>query len=105
MVEFVKDKEHLNKVLEENKLVLLDFSAEWCGPCKSFEPIFAEYAVENSATIKCLKINIDENQDIALQYNVRSIPALMLIKDGNVIDHKVGSLDKQTLENWIESKT
>ena len=104
MVEEVKNMQHLDEMLAENQLILLDFSAPWCGPCKAFTPIFTEYSEENSSTIKCVKVNIDNCQDIALKHNIRSIPSLVLIKGKTILDSKVGALDKQSLQKWVESK-
>lgn len=78
------------EVLESNKVVLIDFYADWCGPCKMMSPIIDEIANEVSENVKVCKLNVDEAQDIAIQYNVMSIPTLVIIKDGNVVDTLVG---------------
>lgn len=78
------------EVLESNKVVLIDFYADWCGPCKMMSPVIDEIANEVSENVKVCKLNVDEAQDIAIQYNVMSIPTLVIIKDGNVVDTLVG---------------
>ena len=83
--------------------VVVDFGAEWCGPCKQLDPILEEIAEENTDKLKVFKINIDENPMVPQKFGVRGIPTIMLFKDGKLIDTKVGSLPKSALENWIES--
>mgnify|MGYP001410433312 FL=1 len=83
--------------------VVVDFGAEWCGPCKQLDPILEEIAEENTDKFKVFKINIDENPMVPQKFGVRGIPTIMLFKDGKLIDTKVGSLPKSALENWIES--
>lgn len=83
--------------------VVVDFGADWCGPCKQLDPILEEIAEENNDKFKVFKINIDENPMVPQKFGVRGIPTIMLFKDGKLIDTKVGSLPKSALENWIES--
>tara|TARA_B100002051_G_C16483182_1_gene509101 strand:- start:24 stop:344 length:321 start_codon:yes stop_codon:yes gene_type:complete len=83
--------------------VVVDFGADWCGPCKQLDPILEEIADENTDKFKVFKINIDENPMVPQKFGVRGIPTIMLFKDGKLIDTKVGSLPKTALENWIES--
>tara|TARA_Y100000741_G_C18159589_1_gene520629 strand:+ start:250 stop:570 length:321 start_codon:yes stop_codon:yes gene_type:complete len=83
--------------------VIVDFGAEWCGPCKQIDPILEEIAQENKNKIKIYKMNIDENPLTPQKYGVRGIPTIMLFNDGKLIDSKVGSLPKSALENWIKS--
>ena len=83
--------------------VLIDFWAEWCGPCKQIGPILEEISVEKINDLNILKLNIDENPETPQKYGVRGIPTLMLFKNGNLIDTKVGSLPKSTLITWIDS--
>ncbi len=82
--------------------VIVDFGAEWCGPCKQIDPILEEIAQENKNKIKIYKMNIDENPLTPQKYGVRGIPTIMLFNDGKLIDSKVGSLPKSALENWIK---
>jgi thioredoxin 1 len=83
--------------------VVVDFWAEWCGPCKQIGPILEEIAEEKKGTVRILKLNIDENPETPQKYSVQGIPTLMLFKEGKLIDRKIGSLPKSTLINWIDS--
>lgn len=83
--------------------ILVDFWAEWCGPCKQIGPILEEIAIEQESKIKILKLNIDENPETPQKFGVRGIPTLMLFKDGKLIESKVGSLPKTALDAWIQS--
>lgn len=89
------------EVLQSDKTVLIDFYADWCGPCKSLSPIVDEVASENSE-VKFVKINIDENQDLARTYSVMSIPTLVVIKNGKEADRSVGLISKAKIENLIK---
>ena len=89
-------------ISSQSNLVLVDFWAEWCGPCKQISPILEEIANEKD-NLNILKLNIDENPATPQKYNVRGIPTLMLFKDGKLIDTKIGSLPKSSLEDWINS--
>ena len=89
-------------ISSQSNLVLVDFWAEWCGPCKQISPILEEIANEKE-NLNILKLNIDENPATPQKYNVRGIPTLMLFKDGKLIDTKIGSLPKSSLEDWINS--
>ena len=83
--------------------VVVDFGADWCGPCKQLDPILEEIAEENTDKFKVFKINIDENPMVPQKFGVRGIPTIMLFKEGKLIDTKVGSLPKTALANWIKS--
>ena len=84
-------------------LTLVDFWAEWCGPCKQIGPILEEISNEKKDKIKILKLNIDEDPETAQKFGVQGIPTLMLFRGGNLIDTKVGSLPKSNIIDWIES--
>ena len=88
-------------VLGAAEPVVVDFWAEWCGPCKMIAPALDEIAGEMAGKIKIAKINIDENPELAAQYGVRSIPTLMIFKGGEVADMKVGAAPKTALSSWI----
>ncbi|MEX0345392.1 MAG: thioredoxin [Rhizobiaceae bacterium] len=88
-------------VLKAAEPVVVDFWAEWCGPCKMIAPALEEISAEMGGKVKIAKVNIDENPEIAAQYGVRSIPTLMVFKGGEVADMKVGALPKSTLSSWI----
>jgi thioredoxin 1 len=88
-------------VLQAKEPVVVDFWAEWCGPCKMIAPALEEIATEMGGKVKIAKLNIDENPELAAQYGVRSIPTLMIFKGGEVADMKVGAAPKTALSSWI----
>ena len=92
-----------NDVIKSNLPVILDFWAEWCGPCKQIGPVLEEISLEKSDLLNIYKINIDENPETPQKYGVRGIPTLMFFKDGKLIDTKVGSLPKTSINEWIDS--
>ena len=96
------DSTFQDDISSQSNLVLVDFWAEWCGPCKQISPILEEIANEKD-NLNILKLNIDENPATPQKYNVRGIPTLMLFKDGKLIDTKIGSSPKSSLEDWINS--
>ena len=89
------------EVLKSEKVVLVDFYADWCGPCKMLSPVMEEIAQENE-DIKVVKINIDNQRDLALDYDVMSIPTVVAIKNGQEIDRLVGFADKSEILNLIK---
>ena len=90
-------------VLESTILTLVDFWAEWCGPCKQISPILEEISEEKKDKLKVVKLNIDENPETPQKYGVRGIPTLLLFDNGKLVDSKVGSMPKSLLSEWIES--
>ncbi len=93
-----------NEISSSNIPVLVDFWAEWCGPCKMLGPILEEISKDLKNKIQIVKVNLDENQDLAMKYSIRSIPTLLLFKDGQLIDTKIGLLPKSDLVEWLGSK-
>ena len=90
------------EVLQSPVPVLVDFWAEWCGPCKAVAPSLEELASEYSGRLKVVKLDVDENQDLSMQYDVRSIPTLMLFKDGEAVERLVGAYPKPTILKKIQ---
>jgi thioredoxin 1 len=91
------------EVLKAQGAVVVDFWAEWCGPCRMIAPALEEIAGSLNGKVKILKLNVDENQATAVKYNVTSIPTLMLFKNGELSSRQIGAAPKQKLEAWINS--
>jgi len=102
-IEHVTDDTFQETVLDSGIPVLVDYWAEWCGPCKMIAPILDEVAAEYAGKLKIAKINIDENQQTPPKYGIRGIPTLMLFKSGNAEATKVGALSKSQLTAFIDS--
>lgn len=90
-------------VLQSAEPVVVDFWAEWCGPCKMIAPSLDEISTEMAGKVKIAKLNIDENPELAAQFGVRSIPTLMMFKGGEVADIAVGAKPKTALASWISN--
>ena len=90
-------------VLKADKPVVVDFWAEWCGPCKQIAPALEEISEANQ-NVTIVKVNVDENPDLAAQYGVRSIPTLIAFKNGARVDMKFGGMSKGALEGWVNSQ-
>ena len=96
------DDNFKGEVLKSDKPVLIDFWAPWCGPCKAIGPVVEELAGELKDSVKFMKLNVDENQKTALDYGVRSIPTLILFKEGKVLDTLIGLVPKKRLEDFVK---
>lgn len=98
----VSDESFENEVLKAEGPVVVDFWAEWCGPCKQIAPALEDIATELGDKVTIAKVNIDDNPSIPAKYGVRGIPTLMLFKNGEVASMKVGALPKGKIQEWIE---
>jgi thioredoxin len=101
----VSDNEFQAQVLESKKPVVVDFWAEWCGPCKMLAPILDEVSAALGDSVSIVKMNVDENVETPTKYSIRSIPTLILFNNGEIVDTLVGSHSKAKLISWIEEKT
>ncbi|MBI1209717.1 MAG: thioredoxin TrxA [Azospirillum sp.] len=99
----ISDDSFESDVLKASTPVLVDFWAEWCGPCKMVAPALDELAESMKDRLIVAKLNIDENPNTPAKYGVRGIPTLILFKDGNVAATKIGALPKSALLNWVQS--
>jgi thioredoxin 1 len=102
-IQHVTDETFDQEVLQSEGAVLVDYWAEWCGPCKMITPILDEISSDYSGKIKIAKLNIDENPNTPPKYGIRGIPTLMIFKNGNVEATKVGALSKSQLTAFIDS--
>lgn len=100
----VNDNNFENEVLKSAEPVIVDFWAEWCGPCKAMGPLVDDLAKELSGKAKVVKINIDESPEAPTRYGVRGIPTFMVFKGGELIDTRVGGMSKGALSDWVKSK-
>jgi len=91
------------EVTQNDTAVIVDFWAEWCGPCKMIAPLLDEIAREKAGFVKVAKVNVDENQSLSLKYNIRAIPALLFFKNGQLRDQVTGVTSKKDLLNRIEA--
>ena len=99
----VTDDNFDTEVLKSSKPILVDFWAEWCGPCKQLSPTVEEIAEENKDKIKVCKMDVDSNRELAAKYGIRSIPSLIIFKNGEPAGVEIGALSKQQLEEFIST--
>ena len=99
----VTDESFSTDVLQAEGAVLVDFGAEWCGPCRAIAPALEEIGAEYAGKLTIAKVNIDENPQTPNAYNVRGIPTLILFKDGKQVSTKVGAAPKSVLREWVAS--
>ena len=97
----LNEKNFEEEVLKSDKIVLIDFWASWCGPCRMMSPVVDEIAEEMNNTVKVCKVNIDEEQNLAVKYNVMSIPTFVALKGGKEIGRSIGVQDKEEIKNMI----
>ncbi len=97
--------ESFNKVINQDKPVLVDFWAPWCGPCKMLGPVLEEVEKEIGATAVVAKVNVDDEQDLAIKFGVSSIPTMVLFKNGQPVDRAVGFMSKEKIISFIKAKS
>ncbi|WPX98993.1 Thioredoxin [Candidatus Megaera polyxenophila] len=103
MTKQIKDNEFESEVLNSKLPVIIDFWAEWCGPCRMLAPILDQLSEEMAGKVKIVKMNIDENPETPSKFGVRGIPTMLLFKEGKQIATKVGVQPKNVLQEWINS--
>lgn len=103
MTEKTSDSTFEADVLKSSEPVVVDFWAEWCGPCRMIAPALDEISKEMAGKVKIVKLNVDENPGVAAQYGIRSIPTLMIFKGGQLAAQKVGAASKGDLSKWISA--
>lgn len=97
----IKEGGFENEVIKSDKPVIVDFYADWCGPCKAMEPIFDQLSKKYEGKVKFVKLNVDENQSIAIEYGVMSIPTLIIFKKGKPVDNLMGLQDENSLKEKL----
>ena len=103
MTKALTDSQFESNVLQSKGLVLVDFWAEWCGPCRQLGPILETIDNEMGDSVTIYKMNVDDSPEVASQFGIRSIPTMFLFKDGKQVDTKVGLNTQSSIQSWIES--
>ena len=98
----ITDENFETDVLKASKPTVVDFWAEWCGPCKAIAPSLEEISEEMKDKLKVVKVNVDENPTVSQNYSIRSIPALMIFKNGVKVSEKMGAIPKSALQAWVD---
>lgn len=101
-IEFT-DQNFQEEALDADELIVVDFWAEWCGPCKMISPIIEELSDEYSGKAKVGKVDVDQNSDISMKYGIRSIPTILFLKNGEVVDKQVGVTTKEKLKSKMDA--
>ncbi|MFT4204637.1 MAG: thioredoxin [Chitinophagaceae bacterium] len=97
------DANFQTEVLDNDKLTVVDFWAEWCGPCRAIGPVIEDLSKEYADTVSIGKVNVDNNPNVSVNYGITSIPAILFIKGGQVVDKQIGAVPKSVLENKIKA--
>jgi thioredoxin 1 len=97
------DANFQTKVLDSDKLTLIDFWAEWCGPCRAIGPVIEELATEYDGQVNVGKVNVDTNPQLSVNYGITSIPAILFIKGGQIVDKQIGAVPKSVLDKKIKA--
>ncbi len=85
-----------------DKVVFVDFSAVWCGPCQMFKPVFEQFSEENPDKVLCVSVDIDESRELAMRFGIQGVPTTLIFKDGEIVDSAVGALTKVTLDMFLK---
>ncbi|TAE17146.1 MAG: thioredoxin [Bacteroidetes bacterium] len=97
------DANFKTEVLESNQLSVIDFWAEWCGPCRALTPVIDELSKDYAGKVKVGKVNVDNNPNLSINYGITSIPAILFIKNGEVVDKQIGAVPKSVLDKKIQN--
>ncbi|MCU0323108.1 MAG: thioredoxin [Chitinophagaceae bacterium] len=97
------DANFKTEVLESNQLTVIDFWAEWCGPCRAIGPVIEELAKDYAGKVKIGKVNVDHNPSVSVSYGITSIPAILFIKNGEIVDKQIGAVPKSVLDKKIQA--